>query len=201
MQPITNTDAEKLKQLARYLAHGISQEQAGAAVGYSPSRVVQLMEEDEFKEILAYERADLLVNYADINNMYDQIEKNALANLAKIAKISLDFETQYRLAMFANRAMRRGQAATQPNRPLDAANADGTRIAISLSKQFVTIVQNGQLTQTKDVQVQRAELDVASPEDVRQLMNIGDVGAKNIPVGINPMSEVRSLASFLEDAE
>lgn len=196
MELANTVDTERLKQLARYLAHGIGAAQAGSAVGFSESKVMTLCETEDFQELLRKEKEEIVQNYVDTNSMYDRIEKKALGNIEQALRFNSDPDFNMRVAMLANRATRRGTANTPDNRPLDAAAADGRRITLSFSQHFVKIVQNGALHKTEDVAVHRAELDVATPQDVGELLQIRSF--KNTDAeGVTPMTEVRKLADFL----
>ena len=194
---VNNADKEKLTQLARYLAHGVAHEQAGNAVGFSASRVSQLLTEEDFQTILREQMQELVVNYIDINTAYDRIEKKALQNLELNARVNSDPDFNMRLALLANRANRKGETAVRPNRPIDAAGVDGQRIAINLSLNFVKQIQSGPMQATQAVTVARTELDVATPSDVSNLLGIQVHGAGKVE-GLVPDAEIQTLASFLD---
>lgn len=196
---VTNADVEKWRQLARYIAHGVSQEAAGAAVGFSPSRVTQLLDDEDFKVILAQETQEIVINYVDTNSAYDKIERKALNNLQVAMEYNRDPDFNMRVALMANRAVRRGEDTRRPtNSPLNAAQVDGQRIAISLSVQLVkNLQQNVVLQSTQSVEVQKAELDAATPQDVSNLLQIKSFNRQQID-GPSPHSELKGLANFLD---
>ena len=194
---LTEPGKEQLEQLAKYLAHGISAAQAGAAIGYSESRVLTLCSTESFQEILRAQQEEIVSNYVDTNSMYDRIEKKALENIEKVMRFNSDPDFNMRVAMLANRATRRGQSGLQDNQPLNAAAVDGRRITLNLSQQFVQIVQGGAMRKTEDVEVHRAELDVASPNEVTNLLGVRSFKEAQVE-GISPMSELRKLADFLD---
>jgi len=188
---------ERLEKLARYLAHGISAENSGGAVGYSETKVLMLLETSEFQEILQKEREDIIANYVDTNTMYDRLEKKALGNIENSLKYNTDPDFNFKVAMLANRAIRRGSDGLQDNKPLDAAAANGGRITLNLSQQFVLAVQAGPLQKTVDVEVHRNELDVATPDEVSNLLQIKSYRNTELS-GPTPQAEIRSLADFLD---
>lgn len=168
MHAITNEDAERLDQLARYLAHGIEQKAAGAAVGYSASRVSQLMATEDFQELVDKHASEIVAQYMDVNSMYDTIERKALANLLDHAKFSKDPDLNFKLAMMSNRATRRG-VLSQNNLPLDAKRGDGY-VHLELSFNLIQKAQNGMVAQPVTVEGESREVDIATPGMVQKLL-------------------------------
>lgn len=167
-EPITS-DHEKLSKLAGYLAHGFMPSQAGAAVGFSAGRVSQLLNQEDFKQLVADKTAELTEQYANVNRALDTLEARSLGNLVQQLSYNQDPDLNLRVAIFANKAVRRGQQNPigQPIVPVK----NGDVVNINLNLNFVQKMQNGGSIEMRDAQGQVESVhNSATPDIVNQLL-------------------------------
>lgn len=173
---ITN-ESERLEKLAEYLAHGIANNAAGAAVGYSPGRVSQLLQQDDFLQMVTEKRAEMTEQYVNVNTALDALEARSLANLLTQVSVNQDPDLNLRVASFANKAMRRGQA-NPLGKPIDPQGADNL-IKLEFNVAFVQNIQQGKVLDgrdpTKEIESVHA---MATPEMVNRLLDTAAGGAK-----------------------
>lgn len=191
-----NSDAHRLQQLAGYLAHGIDAKQAGAAVGFSASRVSQLMQTEDFQAMVAEKSHEILTRYVDTNKMYDEIENQALKNVALALKYNSDPDLNMRAAMLANRAVRKGQFGYSQT-PLAPQN-NGQRLNIALTFNMINKVQNGELSTSKVIDVENgsAEVNYATPQIVEQILHAA--AANTVDTPHDQLLKKKGLAGLLE---
>ena len=174
-------DLERLKRLAAYIAHGISEREAGVAVGFSESRVSQLLQDEDFQSILAEKQQEILAQYIDVNDKYDALEKSALTNLVENLKFNRDPDFNLRVAMLANRAVRRGKM-THTQQPLSATDA-GQRLVLNFSPNFIVSAQQGDLARAHANQADLVDHAPASQATVETLLRPVHVETTNKRVG------------------
>jgi hypothetical protein len=192
----TNTDTQRLEQLAGYLAHGIDPSAAATAVGFSRSRVSQLLQTEDFKALVAERSHEILTQYVDMNKTYDEIERTALKNVAEVLKWNRDPDLNMKAAMLANRAVRRGQFGHE-QQPLTP-NGNGERISIALSFNLIQKVQRGEFAPDEQMKVVNGttEENLATPQMVEQILSIAATNTVDLPV--EDRIKKHGLAGLLE---
>ena len=120
------------EKLAKFLLHGISSKSICESFGFSESRLSQIKSEKLFIDVQQLVIADASDALVETDSAWDRIEGKALHNIEQYLKFSRDPEMSLKIAVHANKAIRR----TRPgNRPLEQSNAGKT--VISLSKRMV----------------------------------------------------------------
>lgn len=169
LHAVSSEDADRLDKLARYIAYGVEQKAAGAAVGYSAGRVSQLMQDESFQELVQKHQQEILSTYVDTNRMYDEIERRALTNLLDHARLSKDPDLNLKLAMLANRATRRGGGTLAAGNKMLDATQPGI-VHIDLSFNLVQRVQEKELTPPKVIDGESRDVSIASPGMVERIL-------------------------------
>lgn len=166
----TQEDQEKRSKLAGYLAHGILPAQAAIAVGYTPARVTQLLQDDEeFIALCAEKEQALTTESLDIDSQYNELERMALTNLKKAMDLSYDPDMAYRIAMLANKAVRRSNNKFGPQQhPINGGKQNVVQISLSVGyierKQSGADVIEGEAVDLTDVE------NVATPDQIEHMM-------------------------------
>lgn len=185
MQEPIHSDHEKMKKLAGYLAHGFAPGQAGASVGFSATRVAQLLEQEDFKELVAQETAQLTEQYANVNRALDALEARSLGNLVQQLSYNQDPDLNLRVAVFANKAVRRGRE-NPIGQPINPAN-HGDTVQVNLHFNFVQKLSAGAPLEMRDVKGAVESIhNSATPAIVNQLLaaNGGPKLEKDKPVSM-----------------
>lgn len=203
-QAVVNGDKDRLTKIARMVAYDVPHTQIAAACGISESRVSQLLETDEFKEVLQILMAERFEQNKSINDGWDAIEATALNSILEKLQWMSDPDFALKAAMMANRAQRRGQFN---NRPLDG--RDGVRAVVHLKAQFIEKMQqntvnvangNGntenpvlQLQKRNGATAEQKREDFLPPEKIEKMFMPDDEKAKQLldffPVGEMVMAE------------
>ena len=93
------------------LGSGVPPEQVAAALGVSPSRISQLMSDDNFSERVATLRFDNLQSHNKRDSAYDVLEDKLLVKLEKSIPFMIKPEAILSAIKIVNNAKRRGQSA------------------------------------------------------------------------------------------
>ena len=128
--------SERLEKIARMALFDVPYKQIAHAIGVTEGRVTQLMETEEYKDILEKLAAENFEKHDSMNGAWDTIEAVALNNIMDHLNWSKDADFALKAAAVANRATRRGQIN---NRAIDGRT--GVRAVIHLSAQFVEKLQ------------------------------------------------------------
>jgi len=127
---------QRLEKMARMALFDISQTQIAKAIGKSDSYVSEIMDTDEFKEVLAGISTEYFEQNQQLNDGWNSIEALALTQVVETLTWSKDPDYALRAAMLANKAQRRGDVAKTP---IDAQM--GARAVINLTANFIQKLQ------------------------------------------------------------
>lgn len=209
MNVMSAEEQGKLERLANYLAYGVPQRQAAAAVGFSDARVSLLLQQEDFQALVREKMETIAARLVDTNSLYEQIEAVALKNVLDVIRIDADPDVNMRAALMANRANRRpvnGNAGGV----LDAAAANGGKMAtISLSFNIQQKIMTGALKleekqSPKTIDESGKDVNMATPAMVDSLLTqfkltIGEAekASRGIPAVAHGQAMIRSLEELL----
>jgi hypothetical protein len=130
------TEDRRMEKLVRMELAGISRAQSAMALGVSESRVSQLLESDQCKEMLQQVSTENFEQNELVNKGWDSVETMSIARVVSALKHDPDPEFALKAAAIANKAVRRG---THNNTPI--AQNMGVRAVIQLNASFVDKLQ------------------------------------------------------------
>lgn len=131
-----SADNQQLEKIARMAAFEISQAQIARALGLTEGRISQIVETDEYKNVLASISTEYFEQNQSLNDGWDTLEANALNNLLTNLAWNRDPEFALRAAAVANKANRRGDVS---NRTIDGQT--GARAIFHLTTHFIEKLQ------------------------------------------------------------
>ena len=159
MGAITSITNDRLEKIARMVLYDVPHTQIALAVGISESRVTQILETEEFKDLMQSIASERFDQDSSINDGWDHLEAIALKNILEKIQWNGDPEFALKAAMMANKAQRRGQFN---NRPLD--ERDGVRAVINLTAAFIDQLQNNTVVVNGSDEVKTPLLKMARPD-------------------------------------
>lgn len=134
-----------LEKVARMVLFGVPQTQIAKAISVSDSRVSQIIELEEYKEILADVSTEYFEQHQSLNDGWNSVEALALSQVVNSLQWSKDPDFALRAASMANKAQRRGNAN---NRPIDGQT--GARAVFYLTTTFIDKLQQLNITEKKN---------------------------------------------------
>lgn len=166
---IANPDQSKIDQFAGYLVHGIGPLDAGAAVGFSILRVQELLNSEEFKELLAKKKSSVLDSYMNTSKNLDRIEQLATGILAKTLEIDQDKDFALRAYAVVSRSPRR---ATVHKPETIEPGKQSAPMVLSLNVNFIRAVQDKTIDMTPvKLNASHSEYNVATPDTLARLLD------------------------------
>ena len=106
-------DATKEK-IVELLGAGISQSQVASACGVEESYISQLMEDEQFRELIQEKRAGKAVADKQIDDTIERIEKNALDKIERLLPFETNLMKVLKVFQAANAAKKKAESALQP---------------------------------------------------------------------------------------
>ncbi len=151
-------DRARLDKMARMALFDVPQTQIAKAIGKSDSYVSEIMDTDEFKDILAGISTEYFEQHQQLNDGWNSIEALALTQVVRTLTWSKDPDYALRAAMLANKAQRRGDVV----KPIDAQM--GARAVINLTANFIQKLQQFGMDQTTPRTVENIEAGSEPPQ-------------------------------------
>lgn len=126
------------------LGQGIIPEQVAAACGLSPSRISQLLSDEEFAAEVADLRFQALSKHNDRDNAYDSLEDQLIEKMKDCLPLMVRPHEILKAIQVINSAKRRGQVAQQTQEHLTVINLTLptqilTQFQLNAANQVVTI--------------------------------------------------------------
>lgn len=127
---------EMYKKLAKLILYETPQNQIAMALKLSDGRISQIVQTEEFKEILAEISTEVFDSQQMMNQSWDAIENLAVCHVYEAMQANPDPEFALKVATVANRATRRGQLNHMPLQ-----GSAGVRAVLQLNATFVNKLQ------------------------------------------------------------
>jgi len=144
MKEATNTHNIVLssteERVLSLLGQGISAESVANALGVSPSRISQLLSDENFANKVAQLRYEKLQTHTKRDNAYDDIEDELLLKLKKSMPLMFRPETVLKAIQVINGAKRRGQSA--PEQIVNQQNIVNILLPAHINNKFTTNINN-----------------------------------------------------------
>jgi hypothetical protein len=134
---VPNTTEEKALSL---LGAGINAEQAASALGVTPSRISQLLSNEEFAGKVAELRYQNLTKHNERDASYDSLEDKLREKLEKQLGLIMKPDQIIRALHVVNNLKRRGQSA--PDQIVNQQNIVSITIPTQIIQKFTTNVNN-----------------------------------------------------------
>lgn len=161
---------EAVNRVLTYTIANIGRSTIASATGLTEEQILMLEMQPEFQELLAQRLEQKATESLDRDELYDSLESQALTNLHKIVARNLDPDLNLRIAMMANRAIRR---STEGPRPLDASSNQGVA-RLKLGKRFVEKLRRVDGTvQTQETTLE-ATVERVDPASIHDFLNSSD---------------------------
>ena len=141
---VTSSIEEKALDL---LGAGTPAEQVASALGVVPSRISQLMADEEFAARVVQKRYTSLKKHNDRDSNYDSLEDKLIQKLEKSLPFMMKPETILRAISVINGATRRGQSA--PDQVVNQQTIVNLTLPEVITQRFTTNVNN-QVIKTGD---------------------------------------------------
>lgn len=158
------------QKIARMALHEVPNRQIAMAMNLSDSRITQIMQEEEFRQVLADVSAEVFESQQIMNQSWDAVENIAVNHVFEALQHNPDPEFALKAAAVANRANRRGQLNHQPLQ----GNA-GVRAVLQLNATFVEKLQQNFQILDRNARVgvvidSQHDTDFLAPSEVEQLL-------------------------------
>lgn len=118
-------------------------------LGVNQSEIADAMQTDAYKEIYTLLAARANEQRLETSFTIDEIERKAWANVAKRLDVEKDIEVNARIAVMANRAIRR---TSQMSDALDPTRASET-VKITLTRRVIDSIQSERITRGAEDQI------------------------------------------------
>jgi hypothetical protein len=114
MSNISNAKWNSTEERAiKLLGNGLGPEQVATAIGVTPSRISQLLSDQDFAQAVAELRFQALQRHNEIDGSYDTIEEALIEKLADVLPLMLRPMEILKAIQVINGAKRRGQSAPE----------------------------------------------------------------------------------------
>jgi hypothetical protein len=178
-------NSDLLEKIANMLMYSVPHTQIAMVCGISEEQLEQILALPEFESQVATLEFANIESQKDLNEGWDSIETQALANLVTAMGTINDPEFSLKVAAVANKAQRRGGRHARP------IEGDlGSRAVINLNQTFIERLQmNNQMVNTSETVAdgdRRKDHNFLPPNAVERLLKIA-----------KPESEVDALTAEL----
>jgi hypothetical protein len=170
---------DKYERIANMLLAQVSQAQIAQAVNLSDGRLSQIIQSDEFKQILERCGADYFERQRTLNEAWDVVEEVSLTKVVDMLRYNQDPDYLLKAAMMANRAQRRGTLPDQRIGVLDPNNGNGRAVVIQLNQMFVQRldrIRDNKMNPILDGE--KKQQDILPPARVEQILDVPASGSK-----------------------
>ena len=173
---LTEEEKSRLTRLANYIAAGISNRQAGAAVGLSEARVSQLQREDDLSPSALFFRSRFddaaAASVEEVFDLQKQQQKIIAKALGNVESALSGYDPEFSLKALA--VVSKMPRSNGMNRPEGAAlqAANGARITLQLNMAFVNRAQNGEVrSRTFEEAAIEKEINFLAPAAVEAFLS------------------------------
>lgn len=162
-------NVDQLEKLARMEAGGVSRDAICKSTGLSESRISQIFESEEFKEIQEQVHAANWEEQELVNRGWDSVEALGINGVVQALQADPDPDFALRAAAVANKAIRRGD---YKNNPI-AANV-GMKAVIVMNNTFIDRIKERQIggNTVEQLSDEKKASDFMPPKDVQSLLKI-----------------------------
>lgn len=174
---LTEEEKARLSRVANYIAVGINNEQAGAAVGLSASRISQMRSEDcsepsalFLKQELDRATSEVVSRDFDSHELTEKARLKALENINQTLEWNADPDFSLKVLNTMSKLPRIGNVLIGAPPPL---NGDGAgRVVLNLNLAFVNKVKNGEIQERViDITPKEKEVNFMNPTAVDKLLH------------------------------
>ena len=124
----------------KLLGSGVNAESVAAALGVSPSRISQLLADEDFSLKVAQLRYEALQSHNERDSKYDKLEDSLLVRLEKSLAFMIKPEIILKAIAIINNAKRRGQSA--PSQVVNQQNIVSLILPTIIAEKFTVNINN-----------------------------------------------------------